>query len=326
MFQDGAGTTSVRTPTAPTEHVAGQHVGNDVGVCVDHDLHAGVGSGEPPPGPYPARAPVPDHGMRLDDDVEAGRLGACEIHQSLAKGGGRREAEVPRRRIEQSWPRGIAGERRHRFATKQRIDLRIPGLPEGLGSRADTFVVGAPPLVTDADGVEASGRCARRKATNTLLADQAVSDIDYEGRRQMAPEVFQMSRRGHHDHVGLERHDGTAVVAQQGPGAVLESPAHRRQDRLVEAEGREERDPDSLRVGVDSARRVLGRQHDAHVQRDALFAHASGKGRVADGEEARDLIDLDSGGAERADGIDGGVTALVSSSSNTIARSPGRSP
>ena len=31
------------------EHVAGQHVGNDVGVCVAHEVHAAVGSGEPPP-------------------------------------------------------------------------------------------------------------------------------------------------------------------------------------------------------------------------------------------------------------------------------------
>ena len=91
------------------EHVAREQVWHDVGVRVFHQVDAAVGGGEARPARHPPRAPVADDRVRLDDDVEAGRLRAHEIDEALAEHGGGGEAEVPRGRIEQGRPAGSSG-------------------------------------------------------------------------------------------------------------------------------------------------------------------------------------------------------------------------
>jgi hypothetical protein len=89
------------------EHMAREQVWHDVGVRVFHQVDAAVGGGEARPACHPPRAPVADDRVRLDDDVEAGRLRPREIDEARAEHGGGGEAEVPRGRIEQGRPCGI---------------------------------------------------------------------------------------------------------------------------------------------------------------------------------------------------------------------------
>ena len=115
------------------EDIARGKVWHEVGVRVLDQVHAAMGRGEPCPAGHPPRAPVSDDRVRLDDDVQARRLGAHEIDETLAQHLGRGKAEVPGRRVEQGRLPPIEGQRGRRVGAEQRVHLRIPGFPEHPG-------------------------------------------------------------------------------------------------------------------------------------------------------------------------------------------------